>query len=79
MKRLGVFLFAAALPMLALADDHGWHVLCVAHNGTVSVLSSLTRVQAEFIHDRLLGLPATPDEKRKAADLKRERDAAEAA
>jgi hypothetical protein len=49
-------------------------LLVVTRDATVKITHGLTRYEAEFARNRLLGLPATPAEKSKAA-----REAAEAA
>lgn len=48
-------------------EDRSWHLMSVTYGGTVTLLKGLTHHEAEFMRDRLLGLPATAKEKAKAA------------
>lgn len=47
--------------------DRSWHLMSVTYGGTVTLLKGLTHHEAEFMYDRLMGLPATEAEKAKAA------------
>ena len=47
--------------------EHTWHLMTVTYGGTISLVSHLTHHEAEFMRNRLLGLPATSAETRIAA------------
>jgi hypothetical protein len=46
---------------------HSWHLMTITYGGKVSLVSHLTHREAEFMYNRIEGLPATDAEKRAAA------------
>lgn len=44
-------------------SEHSWHLLCVSEGGKINLLKGLTKHEADYTHDRMLGLPATLTEK----------------
>lgn len=62
--------------------DRSWHVLAVTTGGTINLLKNLTKHEADFTCDRMMGRPATKAEKaaaKKAAEEEAKREAAEKA
>jgi len=51
-------------------QDRSWHVLVTTYGGKVTLLKGLTKHEAEYTRNHLLGLPATPEEQN-AADERR--------
>jgi hypothetical protein len=80
MEKRICFVLALMSTMAAVADppDHSWHVLCITNGGTISLLKGLTKHEAEFTHDRALGLPATAEEKAAAKKAREDADKAAA-
>ena len=53
-------------------ESKTWHLLTKSHGGTVSLLSKLTKEECEYSKNRLLGLPATEEERKaKVEELNR--------
>lgn len=51
----------------AMAQDN-WHLLTKSQGGSVSILHGLSESACRFARNRLLGLPATPEEERAQAE-----------
>lgn len=49
-------------------EDRSWHLMSVTYGGTVTLLKGLTHHEAEFMYDRLMGLPAAATEKEAAKE-----------
>lgn len=69
MNRRCFIIGAASAVLLALsafpaeAQEANWHLLTKSYGGTVSLLHGLTKDACEFSRNRMLGLPATDEER----------------
>jgi hypothetical protein len=60
----------AGLSHTGVATDRSWHLLAQSNTGEVSLIRNLTRRECEYARNRVLGQPATPEER---AEVERSR------